>query len=136
MADFRKKKNVMAIPLNTDQIAGTPWVEGTCVTAMGKVYFFSKLTLSDFQEVFSLRCCFGLFASLHFVIGLKKSRCQSDAESNAIVIFKGFGPTRFPAGRKALGTRLHLRLVMCIWFNVSMVYSIIRVSCDWPLQLL
>ena len=37
MADVRKKKNVMVIPLNTNQIAGTPWVEGTCVTAMGKV---------------------------------------------------------------------------------------------------
>ena len=38
MADFRNKKNVMLIPLNTDQIAGEPWVEGTCVPTMGKVF--------------------------------------------------------------------------------------------------
>lgn len=37
MADFRKKKNIMVIPLNTKQLEGTPWVEGTCVTAMGKI---------------------------------------------------------------------------------------------------
>ena len=37
MADFRFSRNVMVIPLNTNQIAGTPWVEGTCVRAMGNV---------------------------------------------------------------------------------------------------
>ena len=49
MADFRKKNNVMVIPLNTRQIAGTPWVEGTCVTAMGKIklyFIFSKFCFS------------------------------------------------------------------------------------------
>ena len=38
MADFRQKKNVLVIPLNMAQITGTPWVEGTRITAMGKVF--------------------------------------------------------------------------------------------------
>ncbi|XP_020618160.1 uncharacterized protein LOC110056061 isoform X2 [Orbicella faveolata] len=41
MADFRKKEKVMVIPLNAKQIAGTPWVEGTCVTAMGVHYHYN-----------------------------------------------------------------------------------------------
>jgi len=41
MADFRFSRNVMVIPLNTNQIAGTPWVEGTCVRAMGIHYHYN-----------------------------------------------------------------------------------------------
>lgn len=37
MSDFWKEKNFMVIPLNTNQIAGTLWVKGPCITAMGKV---------------------------------------------------------------------------------------------------
>jgi len=47
MADFRKKKDVMVIPLNTDQFAGAPWVEGPCVKAMGRHYLYN--TLIDFD---------------------------------------------------------------------------------------
>lgn len=47
MADFRKKKNVMVIPLSTKQIAGTPWVEGTCVAAMGKMIVNFSIFFSD-----------------------------------------------------------------------------------------
>ena len=35
MADFRFSKRVMVIPLNKDQMTDTPWVEGTCIKAMG-----------------------------------------------------------------------------------------------------
>lgn len=41
IADFRNKKDVMVIPLNENQIAGTPWVEGTCVRAMGVHYHYN-----------------------------------------------------------------------------------------------
>lgn len=35
MADFRLKKDVMVVPLDANQISGTPWVEGTCILGMG-----------------------------------------------------------------------------------------------------
>lgn len=47
MADFRFNKDVMMIPLNTNQIAGTPWVEGTCIPAMGIHYHYNISTDFD-----------------------------------------------------------------------------------------
>lgn len=41
MADFRFRKRVMVIPLNKDQMTDTPWVEGTCIKAMGLHYHFN-----------------------------------------------------------------------------------------------
>ena len=37
MSDFRLTKKVMKLPLKEKKIVGTPWVEGTCVPAMGNV---------------------------------------------------------------------------------------------------
>lgn len=37
MSDFRLNKKIMKLPLNEKKIMGTPWVEGTCVPAMGNV---------------------------------------------------------------------------------------------------
>lgn len=37
MADFRFSKRFTVIPLNRNQLTDTPWVEGTCIQAMGWV---------------------------------------------------------------------------------------------------
>lgn len=37
MADFRFSKKVMVTPLNRNQLTDTPWIEGTCIRAMGRV---------------------------------------------------------------------------------------------------
>ncbi|RMX40889.1 hypothetical protein pdam_00012024 [Pocillopora damicornis] len=41
MADFRLKKDVMVVPLDANQISGTPWVEGTCIPGMGVHYHYN-----------------------------------------------------------------------------------------------
>ena len=72
MTDFRKKKNVMVIPLDTKQVAGTPWVEGTCVTAMGKMNLNFVL-----YQLFFHSLSIGVFWITTLPDWLKKSRCQS-----------------------------------------------------------
>ncbi|KAM7446465.1 hypothetical protein ABFA07_005127 [Porites harrisoni] len=41
MSDFRLTKKVMKLPLKEKKIVDTPWVEGTCVPAMGIHYHFN-----------------------------------------------------------------------------------------------
>ncbi|XP_022788043.1 uncharacterized protein LOC111327974 [Stylophora pistillata] len=41
ITDFRFKKDVMVMPLKENQISGTPWVEGTCISRMGVHYHYN-----------------------------------------------------------------------------------------------
>ncbi|KAK2567671.1 hypothetical protein P5673_008527 [Acropora cervicornis] len=41
MADFRFSKKVMVSPLNRNQLTDTPWIEGTCIRAMGLHYHYN-----------------------------------------------------------------------------------------------
>ena len=43
MSDFRLNKKVMKLPLKEKKIVDTPWVEGTCVPAMGNSFVDNKL---------------------------------------------------------------------------------------------
>ena len=43
MSDFRLNKKVMKLPLKEKKIVGTPWVEGTCVPAMGNSFGDNEL---------------------------------------------------------------------------------------------
>lgn len=41
MADFRFSEKVMVSPLNRNQLTDTPWIEGTCIRAMGLHYHYN-----------------------------------------------------------------------------------------------
>ena len=43
MSDFRLNKKVMKLPLKEKKIVDTPWVEGTCVPAMGNSFGDNEL---------------------------------------------------------------------------------------------
>ncbi|CAH3188412.1 unnamed protein product [Porites evermanni] len=58
MSDFRLNKKVMKLPLKEKKIVDTPWVEGTCVPAMGNSFeinikfFFVVLKKNNFNFFF------------------------------------------------------------------------------------